>query len=65
MWGCRSDSHGVKLCPKAGRCENAEEPWGSIKGRDFLDHVGDYKPFKTDCSAQLTNIPEKKKLVYM
>ena len=48
------------MCPEAGPCENAKEPWGSIKGRDFLDHVCDYEPFKTDCSAQLSNITENK-----
>lgn len=58
MWGCRPDSRGVRLCPMAGPCENATEPSGSINDRDFLDHVGDQKPFKTDCSAELTNIPE-------
>jgi hypothetical protein len=51
------------LCPLISPCENAREPSGSIKGRDFLDHVSDYKPFKRDYSVELINIPEKK--IYM
>jgi hypothetical protein len=32
----------------AGSCEHGDEPSDSIKGGEFLKHLGDYKLFKKD-----------------
>jgi hypothetical protein len=39
----------------AGSCEHSNEPTGSIKGREFLDHLSDYQIPK-DCSMELVMV---------
>jgi hypothetical protein len=32
----------------ASSCDHGNEPWGCIKGGEFLDHLSDYQIVKTD-----------------
>jgi hypothetical protein len=36
------ESRWVLNIPVAGSCEEGYEPWGSIKGGEFLDKLRDY-----------------------
>jgi hypothetical protein len=39
---CRLDSSGPGFGPVSDSCEHGNEPWGSIKGREFLNWLSDY-----------------------
>jgi hypothetical protein len=44
--GCELVSAGSEEGPFASCGENSQEPWGSIKGAEFLERLSDYKFLK-------------------
>jgi hypothetical protein len=57
--GCELVSTGTEEGPFAGCGENSQEPWGSIKGAEFLERLSDCKFLKKDpLSFELTSISQ-------